>query len=71
MKISGVYLKSLGQNRVVVEVETVVDGEKIWVPVINEHVPDVGGVISHIVEPLGIEAAINEVRNNRIAANQQ
>ena len=51
--VSGVMLRSIG-NALLVEVE--VCGQ--WVRVIEEHVADVGGAISHIVEPLGIRNAV-------------
>ncbi len=58
--ITGIHLVSRGENRMEVCVE--VNGK--WVTVIKEYwVQD--GVVSHIVEPLGIRTCIERARNER------
>ncbi len=50
--ITGIMLRSMGDGPVYVDAE--INGE--WVTVIREHYVD-GGVLSHIVEPLGMRCA--------------
>jgi hypothetical protein len=49
VEVTGVMLRNIGSD-IYVEVE--ICGQ--WVKIIKESVADVGGQISHIVEPLGI-----------------
>lgn len=56
--VTGVHLRSVGSEKGPQYVEVLVEVAGMWVPIIKEQVADVGGTISHIVEPLGIERAI-------------
>jgi hypothetical protein len=59
--ITGIWLRSEGRDRIVLEVELpgVDDASpRRWVRLLSEHVADVGGVISHIVEPNGIRVRV-------------
>lgn len=59
MPVYGVWLRGKSNRAVEVLVEVQVGGEKKWVPIIEEAVESIGGVISHITEPAGIQSRID------------
>lgn len=59
-QLTGVWLRSSGNERKPHFVEVLIEVGGRWVPLIREGIADAGGLISHIIERGGIERRVRE-----------